>query len=465
MLGWRKKREPFEWHDYVRTTILVRQAKRRQKVNDVRAAAAHGLKEAGSAAAQGLHEAKVAAADGLRRAGRMGQAVGDSGASAAAHLMYHVWKGARRAAAATRTTAAAGLFAAAAGGANLLSAVLEPLLARFADRRARIVVGAVGTAALFAVAYRIWVIGFDARAGFAALLALFTLGPALLAERHREVVTQRASASRERRKSVSPAPAAISMRMLAPVIGWGAFSAIVVFGLGGLISPDSPASLLSKAAITTTTTTPVPARPAATGEIRGQARAISGDTLRIARRLVRLDHIEAPERAQTCTRDTGKRWRCGEAARAALTRLLARSPITCALSETTASDGIARADCRMGDTDIAAALVRGGHVFAETGFFASHSALEDEAREAKRGLWTGKTERPETFRAAAWEAAKEKAPDACPIKGRVASRAKVYVMPWMQGYDRIKIRTSRGERWFCTEEEARQAGWRPSGAG
>ncbi len=463
MWGWHKKREGFEWHDYVRTTILVRRAKRRQKVEDVRAAAVHGLKDAGSAAAHGLHEAGGAAADGLRRAGKMGQAMGVSGAGAAARLGHRFWNGAKSAAAAISTIGATGLSAAATGTATLLAALLAPLLYRLADRRARIVVGAVGAAALFAVAYRVWAVGFDARAAFAALLALFTLGPALLAERHRDVVTQRIDASRDRRGAPSPAPAALSMRLVGPVIGWGTFAALVVFGLGSLINPNGPAPLPSTAAITTAASTPVPARPAATGDIQGRARAISGDTLRIARRIVRLDHIEAPERGQTCTRDNGKSWRCGEAARAALARLIGRARIICTISSGR-SDAIARADCRKGDDDLAVALVRGGHVFAETGFFARHSGLEDEAREAKRGLWAGAAERPETFRAAAWEAAKEKAPDACPIKGRVASRAKLYVMPWMDGYDRIKIRSSRGERWFCSEEEARQAGWRPSGS-
>lgn len=74
MFGWRKKRDGFEWHDYVRTTILVRRAKRRQKVDDARAAAVDGLKDAGAAAAHGLNEAKGAAAEGFRRAGEMGQA-------------------------------------------------------------------------------------------------------------------------------------------------------------------------------------------------------------------------------------------------------------------------------------------------------------------------------------------------------------------------------------------------------
>lgn len=463
MFGWRRKRDGFEWHDYVRTTILVRRAKRRQKVEDVRAAAVHGIKDAGVAAAHGLGEAKDAAAGGLHRAGQMGQAIGASGASAAARLLQWLWATLKTAAAATRANGASGLATLADVVARTLAALLAPVLARLSDRRTRIVVGAVGAAALFAVAYRIWAVGFDARAAFAALLAVFTLGPAVLAERHRDVVTQRVHTSATRVDATPPAPAPLSMRLVGPVLGWGAFAAVVVFGLGSLIGPRGPASLPLATAITSTPDTPVPARPAATGEVAGRARAISGDTLRVARRIIRLDHIEAPEPGQTCTRDNGRRWRCGEAARAALASLVARARITCTLSGSE-SGRVVHGDCRKGDKDIAAELVRGGHVFAETGFFARHADLEDEARENHRGLWAGKAERPASFRSAAWEAAKEKAPDACPIKGRVASRAKLYVMPWMEGYDRIKIRASRGERWFCSEEEARQAGWRPSGA-
>ena len=68
MFGWRKKQDGFEWHDYVRTTILVRRAKRRQKVGEAKDAAVHGIKDAGAAAAQGLHDAKGKAAEGLRHA-------------------------------------------------------------------------------------------------------------------------------------------------------------------------------------------------------------------------------------------------------------------------------------------------------------------------------------------------------------------------------------------------------------
>ena len=37
-----------------------------------------------------------------------------------------------------------------------------------------------------------------------------------------------------------------------------------------------------------------------------------------------------------------------------------------------------------------------------------------------------------------------------------------YHMPGGRFYDRTRIDTSKGERWFCTEAEARAAGWRRS---
>lgn len=462
MLGWRKKRDGFEWHDYVRTTILLRRAKRRQKVDDARAAAVHGLKDAGSAAAHGLNEAKGAAADGLRRAGEMGQAIGASGVSSAAILMQRLWTSTRQLLARVRTTGATSARALAARLTQLASTAIAPLLARLSDRRTRTIVGAVGVAALFAVAYRIWAVGFDTRAVFAALLALLTLGPALAAERKRDDATRRPASQQLNAAEAIQAP--VSMKLLRPVVVWGSFAALVVLGIGTLINPDAVRQLPSSAAVSLATPTPTPSRPAdPVDNVRGRARAISGDTLRIGRTLVRLNHIEAPDPGQTCKRPDGRDWRCGDAARSALSRLVAGTRIACTLTGSNSGE-IAHGDCKKDDMDLAASLVRDGHVFAETGFFARHSSLEGEARENHRGIWNGDAQRPESFRAAAWQAATEKAPDACPIKGRVASREKRYVMPWMEGYANITIRASRGERWFCSEEDARKAGWRPTRA-
>jgi hypothetical protein len=50
------------------------------------------------------------------------------------------------------------------------------------------------------------------------------------------------------------------------------------------------------------------------------------------------------------------------------------------------------------------------------------------------------------------------------IKGNVSynSGEKIYHVPGQEYYSDTVINTQYGERWFCTEQEARAAGWRKS---
>jgi hypothetical protein len=51
----------------------------------------------------------------------------------------------------------------------------------------------------------------------------------------------------------------------------------------------------------------------------------------------------------------------------------------------------------------------------------------------------------------------------CVIKGNVNTQGeRIYHMPGQKYYDETRISASHGERWFCSEEEARSAGWRRS---
>lgn len=51
----------------------------------------------------------------------------------------------------------------------------------------------------------------------------------------------------------------------------------------------------------------------------------------------------------------------------------------------------------------------------------------------------------------------------CNIKGNVSTRGeRIYHVPGQKYYDETRISASHGERWFCSEEEARAAGWRRS---
>jgi hypothetical protein len=49
-----------------------------------------------------------------------------------------------------------------------------------------------------------------------------------------------------------------------------------------------------------------------------------------------------------------------------------------------------------------------------------------------------------------------------PIKGNVSvdSGARIYHVYGQEYYDETIINPRYGERWFCTEQEARDAGWR-----
>ena len=49
----------------------------------------------------------------------------------------------------------------------------------------------------------------------------------------------------------------------------------------------------------------------------------------------------------------------------------------------------------------------------------------------------------------------------CVIKGNISSATgkKLYHLPGMRNYEATIIDTAKGERWFCTEAEAKSNGW------
>lgn len=57
--------------------------------------------------------------------------------------------------------------------------------------------------------------------------------------------------------------------------------------------------------------------------------------------------------------------------------------------------------------------------------------------------------------------APDTAPDACAIKGNISRKGeRIYHVPGQKHYHKTSISEGKGERWFCSEEEARNAGWR-----
>lgn len=211
--------------------------------------------------------------------------------------------------------------------------------------------------------------------------------------------------------------------------------------------------------------------PAQAEILSGSARIIDGDTLAVAGERVRLDGIDAPESRQSCTRN-GRAWACGKAATQAMRKLVGRNPVHC---EITGRDRYGRAigTCFAAGRDLQRQLVREGLALAYRRYSTRYVEDEHAAREEGTGLWSGsfvepwrwRNERKKRIRSAPRRQAPRSASSAsraCLIKGNISSNGRIYHVPGGKHYARTRIDESRGERWFCSEAEARAAGWRRS---
>lgn len=62
-----------------------------------------------------------------------------------------------------------------------------------------------------------------------------------------------------------------------------------------------------------------------------------------------------------------------------------------------------------------------------------------------------------------WRPSAEGTSGDCRVKGNISLNGeRIYHVPGGEWYEETRIDTLKGERWFCSEEEARAAGWRKS---
>lgn len=204
--------------------------------------------------------------------------------------------------------------------------------------------------------------------------------------------------------------------------------------------------------------------PAAAETWAGIVRVIDADTIDIgAPAHVRLLGIDAAENDQTCRDGAGTVLACGAMATAATRALYEGRDGTCTVRNFDRY-GRGLGTCRVDGDDMGGDLVRRGLAQVYRGD-ATYAEEEKEARLLARGLW-----RYEMMSPAAWRADQRATPAAeeairpavggCAIKGNISENGWIYHLPGMQYYDRTTIREERGERWFCTEQEAQAAGWR-----
>lgn len=206
----------------------------------------------------------------------------------------------------------------------------------------------------------------------------------------------------------------------------------------------------------------VPAAALAQG-FGGAVRVIDGDTLDVGGTRVRLHGIDAPEVRQSCIDTDGLRWDCGTWVADQLRKRIGGRNGRC---DTVDTDRYGRtvARCSVAGQDVGRMLVRDGLALAYREYSMAYDLDEKAAVIAGRGLHGHVMMRPADYRRArrAERAADNAAPDpACPIKGNMGRKGtRIYHMPGQADYAATVIRREQGERWFCTEADARRAGWR-----
>ena len=214
-------------------------------------------------------------------------------------------------------------------------------------------------------------------------------------------------------------------------------------------------------------------------DVAGRARVIDGDTIEVGSVRIRLFGVDAPESAQSCL-EGSRRWPCGEQATRALVGRIDGESVAC---EERDRDRYGRvvAVCRHRAQDVNAWLVREGWALAYRRYSTAYVGEQADAKAAKRGVWRGEFVPPWDWRRgdrlksaslgdrvkATRDAPRVSARDrgGCNIKGNIShnSGKRIYHMPGDRDYERTRISTSRGERYFCSEAEARAAGWRRAG--
>ncbi len=207
------------------------------------------------------------------------------------------------------------------------------------------------------------------------------------------------------------------------------------------------------------------AGPAFAAEVNGVPSIVDGDTIELHGERIRLHGIDAPEGKQVC-QVASRPVRCGQIAAEMLRQFVGRQIVSCA-PEDRDQYGRTVATCYLGKTDLNEWMVRQGQAVAYTRYSTKYVAAESEARAAKRGIWAGEFQRPDEWRRSQRDIQAANVPAApsakCSIKGNINSKGRrIYHVPGQEDYERTRINEAAGERWFCSEDEARKAGWSPA---
>lgn len=201
--------------------------------------------------------------------------------------------------------------------------------------------------------------------------------------------------------------------------------------------------------------------PTAAQVVSGVVRVIDGDTFDVAGTRIRLHGVDALEAAQTCETEGGQPWACGDWTTRQVRDLYQGAQARCEALDRDRYDRIV-ARCFVGGADVGQVLVQEGLAFAYRKYAMDYDLDEKAAFVPERGIHGFKTVSPARYRVTRRSQPEPaRAEGSCQIKGNISAKGtRIYHMPGQEFYSRTRINTRTGERWFCSEAEARGAGWR-----
>jgi endonuclease YncB( thermonuclease family) len=195
------------------------------------------------------------------------------------------------------------------------------------------------------------------------------------------------------------------------------------------------------------------------------ASVFDGDSFTLDGKTIDLAGIDAPELGQLCPHHSEREGRCGLMAGYELRKRLQLEPrpLRC-WPQGPERDGATVATCAAGEDDVATKLLDAGYAFALADAQIDYRLAQEKARTAGLGLWAGGTVTPPWAWRAERENAGTSAPEqGCVVAGVAAGGARLYYGPLDPDYGAKTADRQAVARWFCSDDEARAAGWRRPG--
>lgn len=188
-----------------------------------------------------------------------------------------------------------------------------------------------------------------------------------------------------------------------------------------------------------------------------------GDTflLKSADRIVRirLFGADAQELGQTCTAPDRQPWHCDLWAKEQLKSLILAKTLSCRTKGKSHDRTLAICLTNNG-VDVAEKMIEIGAAADDTKYTEMYIDAEKRALIGGRGIWSGGQVQPWVQRKRLKPPEQQPPNILCPIKGNVSANGNIYHIPGQRDYAGVQISENRGEQWFCSEADARAAGWR-----